>query len=87
MKSTRKFLSAALLTLVFATAAFADDGIIHGDSPNPSDGIIHGDAPAPDDGIIHGDAPASASQTGDGADATSSIVAAVLNALGVIIAI
>lgn len=39
MKSTRRFLSAALLTIILATAALADDGIIHTDflpTPTPT---------------------------------------------------
>lgn len=39
MKSTRRFLSVALLTIILATAALADDGIIHTDfvpTPTPT---------------------------------------------------
>jgi hypothetical protein len=83
MKSIRRFLSAALLTFVFAAAAFADDGIIHSDAPAPTDGIIHSDAPAsataPDDGIIHSDAPA--------ANATDAIITTVLTVIGNVLAI
>jgi hypothetical protein len=36
MKSLRKLFAVAALTFVLSHAAFADDGIIHGDAPHPT---------------------------------------------------
>lgn len=36
MKSLRKLFAVAALTFVLSHAAFADDGIIHGDAPKPT---------------------------------------------------
>ncbi len=48
MKSLRQFCATLILTIMFATATFAEEGIIHGGAKPPSSpptaatGVIHG---------------------------------------------
>jgi hypothetical protein len=84
MKSTRRFLSAALLTIILATAALADDGIIHTDflptpTPTPTFDSATGD-PQPFGA-------ATTDGSGDVSSTTDTIVGTALSVLGEMLAI
>ena len=68
MKTLRTLLAVAALTCVFAHAALADDGIIHGDAPS---------APPTEDAAAT--APATTSDDATVTDVTVELVRSVLN--------
>ena len=73
MKTLRTLLAVAALTFVFSHAAFADDGIIHGDAPSAA--------------TTSDDATATPAATDDGAALTDAAVALVRDALGEMLAL
>jgi hypothetical protein len=70
MKTVRRLCAVAALTFVFTHAAFADDGIIHGDSPKPT---------APPDGADSAVATTSSSDDATLTDAAVEFVRVALN--------
>ncbi|MCA1818165.1 MAG: hypothetical protein LC746_17615, partial [Acidobacteria bacterium] len=65
MKTLRTLLAVAALTCVFAHAALADDGIIHGDAPS---------APPPENAAAPAPAPATTSDDATLTDVTVALV-------------
>lgn len=81
MKSLRRLFWAALLASALAAATFADDGIIHGDSPQP--------APTPSPEATATDPQQAGATVGDPAAPVSAdaLVEAALRVIGQVLAI